>query len=100
MDTKTHPKAAGQTQAQQPPKIDFSMSGGLVNTLAREQFSLAFSSYQSGKLYMLGRSPKGGANVHHSEQRKPMGLSYDGQGGLTMAGSHSVVRFENVLAEH
>lgn len=67
--------------------------------MAREKISLAFSSYQSGKLYMLGRGPKG-ANLHHSDQPKPMGLCYDGQGRLTLTGAHQVIRFENALAAH
>lgn len=85
---------------QPPAKIDYSMSRGMVARLAKENISLAFSSYQSGKLYMLGRSPKGGANLHHSDQPRPMGLVYDRQGRLTLTGSHHIIRFENVLASH
>ena len=101
MSTKTEATGSGQSpQAPEAPKVEFSMSSGLVPRLSRQNFSLAFSSYQSGKLYMLGCNPKGGASLHHSEQAKPMGLSYDGQGRLTLSGGHQVIRFENVLAPH
>ena len=62
-----------QTQQQQQ-KTEFSMSGGLVSRLASLGASVAFTSYQSGILYMLGRTPKG-AHVHQSHFPKPMGFS-------------------------
>jgi uncharacterized protein (TIGR03032 family) len=82
------------------PKVDYSLSPGLVARLAQLNVSVAFSSYQSGLLYMLGRDPKGGAHLHQSGQAKPMGLSYDGAGGLTMTGGYQLMRFQNVLAPH
>jgi uncharacterized protein (TIGR03032 family) len=99
--TKMKPKQDDQPKTEKAAaEINFSMSGGMVARLAREKMSLAFSSYQSGKLYMLGRSPNGGANVHHSDQPKPMGLRYDQSGRLTLTGAHHVIRFENALAAH
>ncbi|MGH8106343.1 MAG: hypothetical protein ACREO2_08485, partial [Arenimonas sp.] len=41
-------------QAQQVPKVEYSLSGGLVQRLLRMNVSIAFTSYQSGLLYMLG----------------------------------------------
>ncbi|MBF9058612.1 TIGR03032 family protein [Rhodobacterales bacterium HKCCSP123] len=76
------------------------MSGGLVPRLARLGISVAFTSYQSGILYMLGRSPKGGAHVHQAAMPKPMGLSYDGKGGLLVAGGFQIMDMSNVLAPH
>jgi uncharacterized protein (TIGR03032 family) len=82
------------------PSVEYSLSGGLLARMARHDFSIAFSSYQSGLLYLLGRSPQGGAHLHQSAQPKPMGLSFDVAGRLTMTGAFHVVRFENVLAPH
>lgn len=91
-------------QAQQPntgqPTVSYSMSAGLVPRMAKAQFSIAFSSYQSGLLYMLGVKPGGGAHLHQSAQPKPMGLSFNSNGQLTMTGGFHVIRFENVLAPH
>jgi uncharacterized protein (TIGR03032 family) len=104
--TQQNPQAGGAQQApaqpagNQPPKVEYSMSGGLVGRLARLGISLAFTSYQSGVLYMLGRGPKGGAHVHQSAMPKPMGLSYDGKGNLLLAGNHQILEMPNVLASH
>lgn len=78
--------------------VDYSLSSGLIDRLTRHNISIAFSSYQSGLLYMLGCDPKGGAHLHQSGQPKPMGLNYDGNGVLTMSGAFHIIRFENVLA--
>lgn len=87
-------------QEQQAPQVTYSQSSGLVARMARDKFSIAFSSYQSGLLYMLGVKPGGGAHLHQSGQPKPMGLSLSASGQLTMSGAYHVIRFENVLAPH
>lgn len=79
-------------------QVDYSQSGGLTVLLGRLGVSLAVSSYQSGLLYMLGRNPEGGLHVHEAAMSKPMGLSWQGDGQLVMAGGGEVIRFENVLA--
>jgi uncharacterized protein (TIGR03032 family) len=71
----------------------------MVARLAQFDVSIAFSSYQSGILYFLGRGP-GGAHLHQSGLPKPMGICVDGPGRLTLASGAQVVRFENVLAPH
>ncbi len=108
---KGHAKANGAeptpettAQAGQPntgqAAVSYSMSPGLVPRMAKDRFSIAFSSYQSGLLYMLGVQPGGGAHLHQSAQPKPMGLSFNSNGQLTMTGAFHVIRFENVLAPH
>lgn len=82
------------------PAVSYSLSPGLVGRMVRNKFSIAFTSYQSGLLYMLGRKPDGGAHLHQSAQPKPMGLSLGPNGQLTMTGGFQVIRFENVLAAH
>lgn len=76
----------------------YSLSGGLVRRLARLGASVAFSSYQSGLLYMLGVNPSGGAHLHQSAMPKPMGLSYDGKGGLLLSGGQQIMELHDVLA--
>ncbi len=55
------------------------------------------SSYQSGLLYLLGAGPQG-LLVHQVAMPRPMGLSYDGNGRLTVATGYQLVDFQNVLA--
>ncbi len=79
------------------PQVEYSVSSGLADRLARAKISLAFTSYQSGLLYFIGLNPQGGINIHQAGMPKPMGLCLDDQGGLTMTGGFQLMRFENVL---
>jgi uncharacterized protein (TIGR03032 family) len=74
------------------------MSSGFAALMARLDLSVAFTSYQSGKLYLLGRNPKGGLMVHERLFRKAMGLAVDGD-ALALATLFQIQRFENVLEE-
>jgi uncharacterized protein (TIGR03032 family) len=65
--------------------------------LARLRISLAFTSYQSGALYMLGSNPTQGPQLHVSGVQKPMGLSIDGAGDLILCAGVSIIRYQNVL---
>ena len=62
--------AAGPAQADTAPPAagpGYSMSGGLVARLRTLGLGLAFTSYQSGLLYLIGRNPtSGGLNVHQT----------------------------------
>ena len=78
-------------------KVEYSVSGGLAARLGRGNYSLAFTSYQSGLLYLVGRNAGGGINVHQAAMPKPMGLCRDGDTGLVMTAGYQVMRFENVL---
>lgn len=80
--------------------VSYSMSAGLVARMARLGISIAFTSYQSGILYMLGRSPAGGAHLHQSAMPKPMGLSYGRDGALLLSGGFQILEMRNVLASH
>ena len=78
-------------------QVKYSQSGGLVSLLTQLGISLAVSSYQSGLLYMIGRNPMGGLNVHEAAMPKPMGLSWQENGQLIMAGGMEILRFVNIL---
>ena len=79
------------------PNVEYSLSGGFVARLARLNIALAFTSYQSSCLYLLGRDPKGGAHLHQSAMPKPMGLCNDGKGGLVLSAGAEILHFANVL---
>lgn len=80
-----------------PRDVSYSASNGLVALLARLNTSLAFTSYQSGLLYMVGRNPDGGLNIHETGMPKPMGLCVDACGGVTLTSGYQIMRLENVL---
>ena len=89
-----------QSEAQKPqheePAAKYSMSGGFVNMLNALNISVAATSYQSGRLYMLGRNPKGGLMVNEQHFQKAMGLYYQDK-TLYMADLADIYRMENIL---
>lgn len=99
-------KSGSNAEAQQAPeqqfeeaKVEYSISAGLAQRLARSNISFAVTSYQSGLLYFIGRNAEGGINVHQSAMPKPMGLCLDGDTGLLMTAGFQIMRFENTLEQ-
>ncbi len=80
-----------------PQTTTFTQSGGLVDRLAALNVSLIFSSYQSGLLYMLGCKPGGGAHLHQSAMKKPMGLCVEDSDSFTLSAGFQIMRFQNGL---
>lgn len=62
-----------------------------------QNISLAFSSYQSGKLFLLGRRPDGNLSVFERSFNRSMGLWSDSQ-TIWLATAFQIWRFENVIA--
>jgi uncharacterized protein (TIGR03032 family) len=75
------------------------MSGGLVGYLAINNLSFVFSSYQSGKFYLVGRNPKGGLMINERFFQKAMGISVQGRDRLWLATLAQIIRFDNTLDE-
>ncbi|MDK9706606.1 MAG: TIGR03032 family protein [Desulforhopalus sp.] len=82
------------------PAVEYSLSAGMAARLAQLNLSLAFTSYQSNLLYMLGVLPGGGAHLHQSAIIKPMGLARNGRGGLVLAAGFQIIELSNVLQPH
>ena len=94
MDAKNEPEAVAPQE-----NVEYSLSPNLYGRLAQLNVSVAFSSYQSGYLYFLGRGP-GGPHLHRTGIGKPMGIFAEPGGGLCLATFAQIVRFENMLAPH
>ncbi len=89
---------AEDTTPQEAPKTEYSQSSGLGAWILNNKASIAFSSYQSGILYSLGLDPKnGGLHLHQAAIPRPMGITYHGEGRMTVISQNSILRFENVL---
>ncbi|HEV7275423.1 MAG TPA: TIGR03032 family protein [Devosiaceae bacterium] len=89
-------------QANQPSAVRYSASPTLAGFLAQQRFSLAFSSYQSGKFYLLGRHPNGGLHVNERFFQKAMGVCVATAGdgappSILLATLFQLIRFENAL---
>jgi uncharacterized protein (TIGR03032 family) len=99
-------KPDNSTPQKAPPDAD--QSGGLVPTniscsrglsqwLQSNRTSLALSSYQTGRLYLVGVRPDGRVNFHEVGVGRAMGLWASPQ-RLLLATEFMLWRFENVLA--
>jgi uncharacterized protein (TIGR03032 family) len=66
--------------------------------LGDQRVSLAFTTYQTGKLFLLGRSPTGQLSVFERTFNRCMGLWGDATGQtLWMSSIYQLWRFENAL---
>lgn len=89
--------ASTENEAQpEAGKIDIDFSRGLAGFLARNEISVGFTSYQTGRLYMVGHGLDGKLALHEAVYPQAMGVTGDANriylGTLTQ-----VVRMENVL---
>lgn len=72
------------------------LSPGFADWLAAQDCALAFTTYQAGRLFMLGRRPDGGVRLHERLIEQCQGLWTDGQ-TLWTSGLHTLWRFANLL---
>lgn len=73
-------------------------SAGLATWLAEQDVSLALTTYQAGRLFLIGRKPDGGLRAHERMIEHCQGLWTDGQ--TLWASSKTILwRFENDLPE-
>ncbi len=79
------------------PWVEVTGSPHLSSWLAQHQVSLAFTTYQTGKLFLLGRQPEGKLAVFERTFNRAMGLWADGQ-TLWLSTLYQLWRFENMLA--
>ena len=84
------------TAQQKEPWVEVTGSARLAAWLAEERVSLAFTTYQTGKLFLLGHTPQGGLTVSERTFNRAMGLWADGQ-TLWLSTLYQLWRFENLL---
>ncbi len=96
-ESRNTPNEASETAAADVGDIEISFSPGLPSFLATQNISIGFTSYQTGRLYLVGHGPDGKLALHEAVYPKAMGLTGDANriylGTLTQ-----IVRMENVLA--
>lgn len=80
------------------PQLALTASRGLVSWMARERVSFAFTTYQAGKMFMVGLQPDGKLSVFERAFNRCMGLhaSADAQ-TLWMTSLYQLWRFENFV---
>lgn len=96
MTSQPNDKPSDGTVGQALEPAHISCSRGLADWLTGRNASLALSSYQTGRLYLVGVRPDGRVNFHEVGMQRAMGLWADPQ-RLVLATEFQVWRFENVL---
>jgi uncharacterized protein (TIGR03032 family) len=69
-----------KTEAEgQSPAFELTASRQFASWMAEQQVSLAFTTYQAGKLFLLGLQPDGRLSVFERTFARCLGLWSDGQ---------------------
>jgi uncharacterized protein (TIGR03032 family) len=78
------------------PALEISTSRQFPQWMQEQQLSLGLTTYQAGKLFLLGLQPDGRLSVFERTFNRCMGLWSDSQ-TLWMSSLYQIWRFENVL---
>lgn len=82
----------------QQPVFEITASRQFTSWLAEQHISLAFTTYQTGKLFLIGLDPEGKLSVFERTFNRCMGLYATGN-SLYMSSLYQLWRFENSLPE-
>ena len=77
-------------------KVEKSCSRGLAGWLAQHRLSLAITSYQTGRIYLVGSDQKGRVSFFERIFERAMGVVGNAQ-RIYLGGLYQLWRFENVL---
>lgn len=80
----------------EPREFPFTASRGVAAWLVRHEVALAFSTYQSGKLFLVGHNEDGRISGFERTFERAMGLAGDDQ-TIYMATLYQLWRLENAL---
>lgn len=80
-----------------PDNTKIGVSRGFAAWLTKHRTSLAFSSYQSSRLFLVGTMPDGTVSVHQEPFSRAMGLWWEPD-RLYLASLAQIWRLENMLA--
>lgn len=85
-----------QSNAQSTPSLEITSSRQFSAWLAEQKSSLAFTTYQVGKVFFIGLQPTGKLSVFERNFDRCMGLWADGS-RLYLSSLYQLWRFENAL---
>lgn len=89
---------AGGEHTVQAKKFELTTSRQFESWLAEHRINIAFTTYQVGKLFFVGLSPKGNLSVFNRTLERCMGLAY-ADGALWVASLCQILKFVDVAAE-
>ncbi|TCQ11182.1 uncharacterized protein (TIGR03032 family) [Sphingomonas sp. PP-CC-3A-396] len=96
--------AAGGADTAQPvpggpakqPNTNLTVSRGFADWLRTNKLGFAFTSYQTGQLFLVGVTPAGTVSFNQQYFTRAMGLCYQ-PGRLYLGALHQIWRLENML---
>ncbi|MFV0443057.1 MAG: TIGR03032 family protein [Planctomycetaceae bacterium] len=88
--------ADSPAQAADKPTLDITASRQFPEWLAEQQLSLAFTTYQAGKLFLIGLQPNTRLSIFERTFNRCLGLWSNGQ-TMWMSSLYQLWRFENVF---
>lgn len=84
------------TNSSQQPQLEIMGSRQFSEWLAEQNISLAFTTYQTGKLFLIGLQPNGRLSIFERTFNRAMGL-YATPQTLYLSSLYQLWRFENAL---
>ncbi len=101
MQATANSKSTGSStdETPTPPIEDISVhgTGDVIGWLNKVNASLAFSSYQPGKLFLIGRDAAGNLSVFHRNFDLCMGVTLDEKQNLYVASLYQIWKLTNIL---
>lgn len=88
--------APGEAPATEPGKTNIAVSRGLAGWLAARRTSLAFTSYQTGQLFLVGLHSGGTVSFNQQNFSRAMGVCWR-PGRLYLGSLSQLWRLENIL---
>ena len=82
-------QAAPQEAQPAADQTQISVSRGFGNWLSRNRCSLAFTSYQTGQLFLVGLLPNGQVSFHQQNYVRAMGVHATRRGSMSARSSRS-----------
>jgi len=86
------------TETAAPPQLEISTSRQFLSWLAEQNLSIALTTYQIGKLFLLGLKDNGEMSVFERTFNRCMGMCPT-ENGFYMSSLHQMWRFENVFTK-
>lgn len=88
--------AASTPEPKEEPKIEITSSRGFPSWLAGAQASLAITTYQTGKLFLIGLQPNGRLSIFERTLERVMGMHATAQ-SIHVSTLYQIRRFHNML---
>ncbi len=88
--------AVAEAEAPTEPKLEISASRQFTAWLAEQQLSIAFTTYQTGKIFMIGLQPEGRMSIYERTFNRCMGMCHH-EGTVYMSSLYQLWQFENAL---